>query len=86
MARNGIPSDQQVQLSIRYDNVTIPAGYTADIVVQRKVILELKAVEHIGRLQEAQKPTCLRLSGCRIGILINFYTVSLTDGIRRRVI
>jgi GxxExxY protein len=48
--------------------------------------LELKAVEQFNPLHEAQLLTYLRLSSCRVGLLINFNTVSLTDGIRRRVI
>ena len=51
-----------------------------------EVILELKSVERLSPLHEAQLLTCLRLSSCRIGLLINFNTVSLTDGIKRRVL
>jgi GxxExxY protein len=54
--------------------------------VRGEVILELKAVENLHPLHEAQLLTYLRLSTCRVGLLINFNTVSLTDGIRRRVI
>jgi GxxExxY protein len=73
-------------LPIRYDGVEIDAGYVVDIVVQGEVILELKAVENLHPLHEAQLLTYLRLSTCRIGLLINFNTAPLTDGIRRRVI
>jgi GxxExxY protein len=66
--------------------VAIPSGYRADIVVRGEVILELKSVEQISPLHDAQLLTCLRLSSCRVGLLINFSTVSLTDGIRRRVL
>ena len=51
-----------------------------------EVILELKAVEQLNALHEVQLLTYLRMSSCRIGLLINFNTVSLTDGIRRRVL
>jgi GxxExxY protein len=54
--------------------------------VRHEVILELKAVESLHPLHEAQLLTYLRLSTCRVGLLINLNTVSLTDGIRRRVI
>jgi GxxExxY protein len=86
LSRAGIPFDQQVRLPIRYDCIEIQCGYMADIVVRDQLILELKAVEHVTPLHEAQLLTYLRLSACRIGLLINFNTVSLTDGIRRRVI
>jgi GxxExxY protein len=86
LSRAEIPFNQQVQLPIRYDGVEIGSGYLADIIVQNKVILELKSVETLHPLHEAQLLTYLRLSTCRVGLLINFNTVSLTDGIRRRVI
>ena len=69
-----------------YDDVLIDWGYTADIIVDGQVILELKAVERTLPLHEAQLLTYLRLSPCRIGLLINFNTVSLTDGIKRCVL
>jgi GxxExxY protein len=86
LSRADIPFEQQVRLPIRYDGVEIDAGYVVDIVVQGEVILELKAVENLHPLHEAQSLTYLRLSTCRIGLLINFNTAPLTDGIRRRVI
>jgi GxxExxY protein len=81
-----ITFEQHVRLPIRYGNVVIESAYLADIIVQDEVVLELKAVEHLHPLHEAQFLTYLRLSACRIGLLINFNTVSLTDGIRRRLL
>ena len=86
LAKADIVFDQQVRLPIRYDGIEIQSAYTADMIVRDQVVLELKAVERVTPLHEAQLLTYLRLSGCRIGLLINFNTVSLTDGIRRRVI
>jgi GxxExxY protein len=86
LAETGIPFDQQVALPIRYGGIELESGYLADIIVNGEVILELKAVERLSPLHEAQLLTYLRLSSCRIGLLINFNTVSLTDGIRRRVL
>jgi GxxExxY protein len=54
--------------------------------VRDEVIVELKAVEELNAFHEAQLLTHLRMSACRIGLLINFNTVSLTDGIRRQVL
>jgi GxxExxY protein len=84
--QDGLAFEQQVSLPIRYDDVEIESGYRADIVVCGAVILELKSVEKLSSLHESQLLTYLRLSSCRIGLLINFNTVSLTDGIRRRVV
>ena len=55
-------------------------------IVDDRVILELKSVERLMWLHEVQLLTYLRLTECRIGLLINFNTVSLTDGIKRRVL
>jgi GxxExxY protein len=85
LTRAGIPFRRQVPLPVSYDDVTIDCGYVADIIVDNQVILELKSVERIQPLYQAQLLTYLRLSACRIGLLINFNTVSLTDGIRRCV-
>jgi len=80
------PFEQQVRLPIRYNGIEIESGYQADIIVRGAVIMELKAVEQRTALHEAQLLTYLRMSGCRTGLLINFNTLSLTDGIRRRVV
>jgi len=61
-------------------------GYRADVIVDGRVLLELKSVEHIQPVHEAQLLTYLRMSGCHIGLLLNFDTLSLKDGIRRRVL
>jgi GxxExxY protein len=76
----------QVRLPVRHDGVEIESAYRADIIVRDEVVLELKSVEHLSSLHEAQLLTYLRLSECKVGLLINFNTVSLTDGIRRRVL
>jgi GxxExxY protein len=86
LRHDGIPFEQHVSLPIIYDDLEIESGYLADIMVDGEVILELKAVEHLTSLHDAQLLTYLRASSCRIGLLINFNTVSLTDGIHRRVL
>jgi GxxExxY protein len=81
-----IPFRRQVALPVRYDEVLLDCGYVADIIVDNQVILELKSVERILPLHEAQLLTYLRLSCCHVGLLINFNAVSLTDGIKRCVV
>jgi GxxExxY protein len=71
---------------MRYDGIEIESGFRADIIVADAVILELKSFEHLQPLHDAQLLTYLRLSSCRVGLLINFNTVVLSDGIRRRVL
>jgi GxxExxY protein len=77
---------RQVDLPLDYNGVHLDCGYRADIIVNHEVILELKSVERILPLHEAQLLTYLRLSGCRIGLLFNFNTLSLKDGILRRIL
>src|SRR5690242_4999739 len=81
----GVPYKRRVPLPVNYDGVLLDCGYVADVIVDDQVILELKSVERVLPLYEAQLLSYLRLSACRIALLINFNTVSLTDGIRRRV-
>jgi GxxExxY protein len=84
--QHAVPYARQVELPMDYDGVRLDCGYRADIIVASAVILELKSVERILPLHEAQLLTYLRLSRCRIGLLLNFNVVSLKNGIRRRVL
>jgi GxxExxY protein len=84
--RAAIPFHRQVTLPVSYDEILLDCGYVADIIVDNQVILELKSVERVLPLHEAQLLTYLRLSACHVGLLINFNSVSLTDGIKRCVI
>jgi GxxExxY protein len=82
---NGIEYATQVPLPLNYRGTRLDCGYRADLIVRNQVLLELKSVEHITPPHEAQLQTYLRLSTCRVGLLLNFNTISLKDGIRRRV-
>jgi len=84
--QNALAYERQVDLPLEYDGVLLDCGYRADLIINDAVILELKSVEHILPLHEAQLLTYLRLSRCRIGLLLNFNTLSLKDGIRRRIL
>jgi GxxExxY protein len=79
--RAPLPFKRQVSLPVIYDDTRMDCAYLADIIVDDEVILELKSVERSLRLHEAQLLTYLRLSPCRIGLLINFNTESVPDGI-----
>ena len=84
--RNALANARQVDLPLNYDGAHLDCGYRADIIFTDEVLLELKSVEHVLPLHEAQLLTYLRLSQCRIGLLLNFNTLALKDGIRRRVV
>jgi len=85
-AQAGLPYEQQVGLPLVYDGIRLECGYRADIIVNSEVVLEIKSIEHILPLHEAQLLTYLRLSPCRIGLLLNFNTTSLKQGIKRCVL
>ena len=78
-----LPFEQERPLALEYKGVEVDCGYRVDFVVAGKVILELKAVEAIQKVHEAQLLTYLKLTGCRVGLLINFNVPVLKDGIRR---
>jgi len=83
LQRRNIRPRPQVELPIRYDNVLIEVGYRLDLLVEEEVIVELKSVEAIDPIHEAQLLSYLKLSGKRLGLLINFNVLHLKDGIRR---
>ena len=73
----------QVALPVVYDGVTIDLGYRMDLLVEDCVVVELKCVDSINPVHEAQLLSYLRLSGKKVGLLINFHVAHLRDGIRR---
>jgi GxxExxY protein len=82
----GIPFTRQVDLPINYKGILLDCGYKMDLVIDGRIVIELKAGETVSDLHEAQLLTYLRLSGIRVGLLINFNTQLLRDGNVRRVI
>jgi GxxExxY protein len=77
---------RQVPLPLLYKGLKLDCGYKLDLIVRDEVILELKAVEKLLPIHEAQLLTYLRLTGKRVGLLINFNVPLLTQGIIRRVL
>jgi GxxExxY protein len=82
----GLIYQRQVPLPVIYKAVRLDCGYRIDIAVENAVILELKTVERLIPIHEAQLLTYLRLSGLRTGLLLNFNSPVLRDGIRRMVL
>lgn len=85
LSRHGFQVQRQLLLPIRYDGIQIDAGLKLDLFVNQSVIVELKAVEKLLPIHEAQLLTYLKLADCRLGLLINFNVVLIKDGIRRLV-
>jgi GxxExxY protein len=70
---------------VNYKGVRIDCGYRVDLLVEGRVIVELKSVVRLERIHEAQLLSYLRLSGCRVGLLLNFNEKQLMAGVRRLV-
>lgn len=77
---------RQVQLPVTYKGLKLDCGYCIDLIVEETVILELKSVDKLEAIHQAQLLTYLRLSGKRVGLLMNFNVPVLTQGIVRRVL
>ncbi len=83
LTRRGLVVERQKTLPITYHGLELDAGYRLDLLVQEEVIVEVKAVETLAPVHGAQLLSYLRLSGCRVGLLLNFNVVRLKDGIQR---
>lgn len=86
LAKNKVSFQRQLGIPIVYDEVRLESGLRLDLLVDGTVIVEIKAVETITSLHDAQLLTYLKLTGKRIGLLINFNTTMLKDGFKRLVI
>lgn len=84
--KRGMRATRQVELPVIYDEVRIDCGYRIDLVVEEAVIVELKSVERMIPLYHAQLLSYLKLSGKRVGLLINFNVDHLKDGVKRFVL
>jgi GxxExxY protein len=82
----GIAHARQVALPVIYKGVTMAAAYRLDLLVDNRLILEIKSVDRLMPVHEAQMLTYLRMSGMRLGLLMNFNHAVLKDGIKRMTI
>ena len=76
----------EVEIPVRYRGVEVKAGFRADLIVDSVIIVEVKSVAKLIPIHEAQLLTYLRLSGYKLGLLMNFNVRFLKDGIRRRIL
>ncbi len=85
LVKRGLKVERQKELPLRYKQVMLDCGYRLDLLVEQCVVVEVKATEQMSPLHEAQVLSYLRLSGCKVGLLINFNGTTLMGGIRRLV-
>lgn len=78
--------EKQVPLPLIYKEVILNAGYRVDLLVENKVIIEIKSIESLADIHLAQILTYMKLSGCKLGLLANFNVSHLKDGIKRVIL
>ena len=81
----GLHFFKEVGIPVSYDNVNLELGFRADVIIENKVLIELKSIESIAPVHKKQVLTYLRLTGLKLGLLINFNEAHLKDGITRVV-
>jgi GxxExxY protein len=85
LVQRGLKVEKQKELPVVYKGIRVDCGYRIDVLVEDLVILELKSVEKLERIHEAQVISYLKLSGKNIGLLINFNVLQLVKGLKRIV-
>ena len=79
----GLTVERQKEMPVVYRGVQLDCGYRIDLLVEHQVVVELKAVDQLSNIHEAQILSYLKLSGCAVGLLINFHAPRLIDGLKR---
>lgn len=85
LKKTGLEIQKQKPLPLIYEEVKLDIGYRLDIIIENKLILEIKAVDALNEIHFAQLLTYLKLTGCKLGLLINFNVTLIKNGIRRIV-
>lgn len=85
LTKSGLNVEKQTGLPLIYKEVILDLGYRVDLLIERKFIVEVKSVEALNEVHLAQLLTYLKLSGCRLGMLINFNVILLKYGVKRVV-
>lgn len=86
LIKEGLVVERQKALPVVYDNIQLEAGYRIDLLVGHSVILELKSVAEIAPIHQAQLMTYLKLSGLKLGLLLNFNVQDMKRGIKRIIL
>jgi GxxExxY protein len=86
LCRAGLIVSRQVELPLEYKGRRLDCGYRLDLLVESAVVVEVKAIERFEPIHEAQMLTYLRLSGCSLGLLLNFHRPTMLEGLKRFVL
>jgi len=82
----GLNIEKEKALPLIYEEIKLECGYRIDLLIENKVVIELKSVEAINDVHVAQTLTYMKLSGCKLGLLLNFNVKSLKNGIKRLIL
>ena len=82
----GLPVERQIAVPVNYRQAKLDVGFRLDLLVDRKVVVEIKSIDALASIHTGQVLTYLRFSGLRLGYLVNFNTVRLKDGFRRLIL
>lgn len=85
LLKSGLLVEHQVGLPLIYEELKLNVGYRIDLLIEKKVIIEIKSVESLAEVHYKQLVTYLRLSGIKVGLLVNFNTADISKSIHRRV-
>ena len=85
LREHGLEIERQKSVPIEYRDIKFIEGFRIDLMINKKVIIELKSVEHVNKAHKKQLQTYLRLTGCKLGYLLNFGEALMKDGITRCV-
>jgi GxxExxY protein len=86
LIHNGFTIEKQKALPLVYKEIKLDAGYRVDLLVEKQIIVEIKSVEGLNDIHLAQVLTYLKLSGCNLGLLVNFNVCHLRNGIKRVIL
>lgn len=85
LQKSGLQIEKQKPMPLIYDDIKLDIGYRIDLLVERKVVVEIKSVESLNEIHIAQVLTYLKLSNCKLGLLINFNSVLFKNGVKRLI-
>ncbi len=85
LVKSGLNVEKEKPIPVVFEEVKMECGYRADLLVEGKVVIEIKSVDAIAEVHLAQTLTYLKFSGCNLGLLMNFNVVLLKDGVKRVV-
>ena len=85
-SKSGLHFEKQKPMPLIYESVKLDCGYRVDLLVENQVVIEVKSVEALTGVHTAQVLTYLKLSGCKLGLLIHFHVAHLRDGVKRLIL